>query len=220
MILDIFKGNSRKKAKPPPLPGEDETGLAADGADVSKTELRLERELAVLLARNPKHSPPKQAAPDDYDIDEPLHLSETAKTEVVGITPAPHAHGAETRASPLPDESTPPTTATRNRGLGPRPETPWIKSAGRSHRASFVRKAASVAITLLVTGFIISIVAVILFGMPSGFNPPKAFADRTATLTPASAKPHGPATMKAPTTARTPRQPPPPRLQWVTHSSQ
>ncbi|MBU1211763.1 MAG: hypothetical protein KJ587_10880 [Alphaproteobacteria bacterium] len=152
-------------------------------ADDDDASLRIEKELAVLLARKPKHRTKPAAADSRHDDEAPLALmdeevastpgesDEAATPERIRKTAAEKVSGVEPASkvqTHQPGEST-----TRDR---------WMKSTRRSRRSNLFRKTASVVITLVVTAFIISIVAAILFGLPDGFKDLLASNARTAAI--------------------------------------
>ncbi len=219
MMFQFFNSSGKRKSAPvaPPI---DVLNAQPDEAVTDSVELRLERELAVILARQPKHLSRQTSLENDFDADEPLGLPITEPDEIEAVDENSEVAAASRFQPSEAEEPAGRHDAVREAGLGGT-ATPWIKSAKRSRRTTMFRQASSVAITLLVTGFIISTVAVILFGMPAGFSAPKVFADRTAELSTAKPAIHKvrsaarrakPATSQAASPAETPA-----RLKWVSY---
>lgn len=205
MILQIFNRSDREPGRTPANAAH-EIDDEITGNETLDTEIRLERELAVLLARQPKHRAKLTSTADDFDDEAPLFvppLDDIQNTDILAGDDDRDLSVADERAA---GHGIQPNEPARTGGLGPYAKAPWLKSAGRPQRSIFVRQAASIAITVLVTGFIVAVVAVILFGMPTGMSSPKTFADRTATLV----KPSSTAAATASSTAISPA-----RLQWV-----
>lgn len=205
MIFQVFNRSNRDAGKSPAISAR-EIEQEITGNETLDIEMRLERELAVLLARQPKHRVQNSSAADDFDDETPLFVpppDDIQDTDILAGDDNRDLSVADDRAA---DPELQPNEPARTGGLGPYAKAPWLKSAGRSQRSIFVRQAASIAITVLVTGFIVAVVAVILFGMPTGMSSPKTFADRTATLV----KPSSTAAATASSTAISPA-----RLQWV-----
>lgn len=148
-------------------------GLAGEpNAHVSGGEfnVRLERELAALMSRQPKQSPQPLAVPrQPYDSETPLILN--ALTDEFDDGRAYFgddghegcAQEVQQAVRPRFESSSPAVNRTKTRDR-------WLRSTRRNRRSTMFRKTASFAITLLVTAFIISIVAMILFGFPDGIK--------------------------------------------------
>jgi hypothetical protein len=131
--------------------------------------LRLERELAIVLGRRPRHQDQNDPASGDDEL--PLQDAQTAADHSDDVAqPADNVDIAETAgAEPEP-------TAAGQSEVGRRPQSGittrerWLKSLKRTSRSKLMGVAASFAITLLVTAFILSLVAVFLFGLPTGLS--------------------------------------------------
>ena len=185
----------------------EQASVSEDIGTADNAALRLERELAVLLARKPKHRKrPPIADSEDLDHEAPLLLDadednddnpvrykeSLAAPNTTGTVAAEESEVA-TAENAKPVEKTESETCTR-----------WMQSTRRSRRSNLFRKTASVAITFAVTAFIISVVAIILFGLPNGFKEMIASNDRTAAIT----SKVGPTEIAKPA---------PVRMRWVSH---
>lgn len=206
MMFQVF-GNAAKPAERPEKSshiGE----LASTDTQIDAPEdasFRLEKELAVLLARKPKHRKMPTAFAADHDDEAPLlqadeggdrppvQVAETATRAKSGDDVVGEAPGLDSASSV--ETVTNADSETRDR---------WMKSTRRSRRSNLFRKTASVAITLAVTAFIISIVAAILFGLPDGFKNLIASNARTAAIA-------------GKLDAAIPAEPVPVRLRWVSN---
>lgn len=194
MLMQMLAGGGesvsrRKTAQRKPRQAPIET----DGNAADELALRLEKELAIVLSRRPKHHNKTLTASDLHDSEEPLLLdgaeelyvyansatSEEASTgdDSVAENPAITKAGANTTASE------------RHERVAAKPaqgetatHSQWVKSTRRSRRTNMFRKTASVAITLTVTTFIISVVAVILFGLPNKLKRNFALQDSAAIV--------------------------------------
>lgn len=200
--------------------------------DIAVTaEMQLERDLAVALARQPK---PTRSA--DYELYEeedeiafigadqlPDEACQHTRKSRAGLPASkasedirePNQIASEENPSDIGEVESP--TQTRER---------WLKSTKRSRRSMMFRKAASFAITLAVTIFIVSVAAVILFGLPAGFDKLRTATTSAKTAsavetravptmaikTNSNAATHRP--VKTAASATTDTQPPP-RLQWL-----
>lgn len=149
--------------------------------EASDSERRLEQELSQLLSRRPVRSPDHQSSPNhsyaEIEPDEPLPRT------VPFVGPhAPSQDGADAKAvdaatsaaseGPSDDGSAGDDAATHSES-SPRPtldpdRTNWFRAARRARRNRRLRFVGSWLITILVGGFIVSIAAMILFGMPVG----------------------------------------------------
>lgn len=183
-MLQVFSNRTKPAVGLDRSSRDTSADAASSGTDQSNdAALRLERELAVLLARKPKHRESSPGADLDPHDDEASLLPADEQGQS-GVLESHEPDAAETSDSEVAQTETGATTSdapvemrvaeTRNR---------WMKSTQRSRRSSMFRKTASVAITFAVTTFIISVVAVILFGMPNGFKKLIALNDRTAAMT-------------------------------------
>ncbi len=186
MIFQALNLKSKRKS------GEDpsalEAGLVEIGEDDTRDEaaLRLERELAVVLARKPKHRAAAKPSTPAIEDDAPF----IAATEPEGVSRAGRAESAPDPAMPAAmDARLSSEVATSEVTLRPAasPEEAqqrWMQSSRRKRRSLVMRKTASFVITLCVTAFIVSLTAVFLFGLPedlAGFTakPSPAELERT-----------------------------------------
>jgi hypothetical protein len=131
--------------------------------------LRLERELAIVLGRRPRHQDQNDSASGDDELplqdaqavagqsgDVAQPADNVGTTETAGAEPEPTAAGqSEGGRQPQPG------ITTRER---------WLRSLKRASRLKLMGVAASFAITLLVIAFILALVAVFLFGLPTGMG--------------------------------------------------
>ncbi len=203
MMLQFFGNDAKGKPSRKKSSRRIKQDAVSERVDSSEdASLRLEKELAVLLARKPKHRISTQIADsEDHDDEASLLPADDSgffdavgeAEETVEIDIPETALGNETRtdavASSEPSKMS--DSETRER---------WMRSSWRSRRSNLFRKTASVAITFAVTTFIISIVAVILFGMPDGFKKLIATNDRTAAISsnvsPTNTADHAPVRMR------------------------
>jgi len=115
----------------------------------SDSQRRLERELSKILERRPsKKSKRKVRSTINADIEPP----EPPSRPGLGSSPADETDSASGY------EMTRAELEARN--------TAWLENARRARRRQSLRLAASWLVALLVAGFIVAIVAAILFGMP------------------------------------------------------
>ena len=187
-------------------------------ANEPAAELQLERDLAIVLARRPKATSDHQNFEDLVDDEIAFigseELSDTAleagslEDEDANAEPAPSqgpAHLDETLVG----------VQARGQKLSPKETRDrWLKSSKRSRRSVMFRTAASFAITIFVTAFIVSIVAAILFGLPEGldkFNLSTANAT-TEIATTATSETAAPTEVAVESSDE---GLPPPRLQWI-----
>lgn len=148
----------------------------AKGAGADEASVRLERELAVLLARRPKHHPASVEDVGAVDDEVPFDFGETP--EPASRSPNPPNHAMDD----APPDLRPPVEAAGDT------HTRWLKTTRRKRRSKALLKAASFAITLVVTAFIVSLVAVMLFGLPA---PLKEFGSLGGTNAVAETGPAG-----------------------------
>ena len=149
-----------------------ETSSCADISSTSnadETRRRLEFELAVVLARQPKH----QGSPDPIDGNGngPLEVPESAR-----VTRGARGGALDTAIGdePMVPEAGTDVTAGDQVGApslsGEARRKRWLRSTRRTTDAWSMGTVASFAITLLVTAFILSLVAVSLFGVPTSIS--------------------------------------------------
>lgn len=149
---------------------KDEAKVPA-GAPAMDAEMRLERELAVILSRKPNQK--RKAEPADDFVDEAPYAGDDWDSEPQNYESATDEPADLAEAYRLDGEVDGPPVM---HAFPPPPDTPpserskehWMRSTRRNRRSKFFRKTASFVITLVVTAFIVSLVAVILFGMPKG----------------------------------------------------
>lgn len=181
-MFQLFGGAEKPAVRVKSSPADDDRIADVGAEDRDDAALRLERELAVLLARKPLHR--THIAGRDVDEDDgetPLvpvtgeeHASTHDGSTATRPDSGPEAHSAATGTPPADGATLQTETDTAQR---------WMKSTRKNRRSALFRKSASVAITFVVTAFIISIVAVILFGLPDGVKQFTAAGDRTALIT-------------------------------------
>ncbi|KUO58176.1 MAG: hypothetical protein APF80_12005 [Alphaproteobacteria bacterium BRH_c36] len=180
MMFQIFATGTRSAGRRENLSRAIELVPIDAETDVDEdTSLRIEKELAVLLARKPRHRKKTAATDAGHDDEAPLALtgndvdSTPAKSDEAAAPPSARKAAAR-KVSDV-------EFATVNSGDSSTRDR-WMKSTRRSRRSNLFRKTASVVITFTVTAFIISIVAAILFGLPKGFKDLLASNARTATI--------------------------------------
>ncbi len=179
-------------------------------------ELQLERDLAVILARQPKPGSDHQTFEDFIDDELAFigseDLSDTAEENGAHETPDIDAVPAQTETHL--DETLIGVQARAPKLSPTETRERWLKSSKRSRRSIMFRTAASFAITIFVTAFIVSIVAAILFGLPEGFEKLNLSAKKATTeiATTATAE-----TMAPDDGAQASNEDalPPPRLRWI-----
>jgi hypothetical protein len=146
---DKASGNAR------PASCQPETGGSDDFSS------RLEQELSLLLSRQRTYAHPAELEQLHHGGNAHLLVSEPPFSEGmdwgdVNDTTA-RSQEAARRASTLSGNA----NATRNR---------WMKTTRRIRRAQVFRKTGSMVISLLVTSFIIVVVAIMLFGLPDSID--------------------------------------------------
>lgn len=149
-----------------------ETSANADISSTSngdETRRRLEFELAIVLARQPKHQ--SSLDPEDSSGKGPMKESGSAP-DVYGAHSGTSdtAFGDElTTAQAGADMADGDQDGAPSQSVATRRQR-WLKSARRTTRTRSMATVASFAITLLVTVFILSLVAVFLFGLPASLS--------------------------------------------------
>ncbi|MBU2582959.1 MAG: hypothetical protein KJ622_14710 [Alphaproteobacteria bacterium] len=204
MMFQVFGSGEKSAARNEPSPSAVNESLLGEHTEAGdEVSLRLERELAVVLARKPKHRwIAADALADDSDDETPIVFDTAANSssEQSDVNQAAQEESADDIA---PASNPPPQKIVSTSHHGGTAER-WRKSTRINRRSHFFRKSASVAITFAVTAFIISIVAAILFGLPDGLRKLTSSNDRTALITTRSVG-------TIPVTAA----PAPARMQWV-----
>lgn len=214
------------------LKNQSQTGQAAmdaaaanqlEAASPEQTaELQLERDLAVVLARPPKFKPlSEDEEASGEDEDEMAFLGAEDWSELADhcdATGAATPEGCENNSvteTAAQDETAPENERPRAAKLSPsETRERWLKSTKRSRRSMLFRTAASFAITIVVTAFIVSVVAAILFGLPEGFDKLRVSASNSTTAVAQSANAE-PSASAQPTKTSSDDAVPPPRMQWI-----
>jgi len=183
-FFDRLMKGARADEGPHELSARPETAWVPHDTSEETTELALTVELAQALARQPDRNATSAKPKPTHDsyYDEPEARPREATTEPPILT-APHTppplpgstrsafSDPARKAAGVDVEPSPDFKQPEPRGPVPPENALWVKTSKRARRNSCLRHFASWVISLVVGGFIITVVALILLGVPRDLTP-------------------------------------------------